>query len=90
MTEELAHIRWLSPERFSKCCSYCAPARFVANPDPYDLWDLQVEKVEEQEGGRVWIAVVWFGRSYAPHQYLMPGAEFELLEGNRFAAGRVL
>ena len=54
-------------------------------------WSLVVEKIKVQSDDYHWLASVRFLVEAAPHERLIPGVEFYLLEGaKRVARGRIL
>lgn len=90
-------IRWFSREEGGRRAippgpRYTCPAKFISHADswPNEVWDLVVDKIEEMGDAAHWLAEVQFRVEAAPHEWLVPGAEFELCEGHRrVAVGRI-
>lgn len=97
MTTMTARIRWLTAEEGGRKVQpfgprYVADGRFLAHPEKWGIegWDLVVNKVGDLDQPTHWRAEVHFRVEEAPHEWLTPGAEFELYEGKRkVAVGRI-
>jgi hypothetical protein len=91
-------IEWMSAEQGGRSSGppigpdYAAPAKFLAHADAWILeaWDLLVHQVECVGGSDKWLADVQFRVNEAPHEWIVPNAEFELYEGKRRVATGVI
>jgi hypothetical protein len=97
MTTMKAAVRWLTREEGGRKEQpigprYVADGRFLAHAEKWEIegWDLVVTKIGDMDEPTQWLAEVHFRVEEAPHEWLTPGAEFELYEGKRkVAVGRI-